>query len=180
MLVYQATSPSGKVYVGITTSTLSNRKKSHKSKAFSGTSRSVFHAAILKYGFDSFIWEVIDTAVSIQELKQKEINWIEQHNCVAPNGYNLSLGGEGTFGYPAWNKGKKMPESMRKKMTDLSKKTPVLCLNTNTNVYTKYESISAAARNLGLNYGSLKISIKRNQPHFQYKFFKGEDVWPVI
>lgn len=57
--------------------------------------------AIEKYGFDSFVIdEIFDVALSLDELNDKEIFYIEQFDSFY-NGYNRTLGGEGMLGYAA-------------------------------------------------------------------------------
>ena len=70
-LVYKATSPSGKIYMGITITSLKERKRLHIKETNSG-SRLPFHAAIRKYGADNILWEIIDTATSWEELCELE------------------------------------------------------------------------------------------------------------
>ena len=68
--------------------------------------------AIEKYGFDAFtVDEVFDVALSHDELKDKEIFYIEQFDSFR-NGYNSTLGGDGMLGYPAPS-GKDNKYSMR-------------------------------------------------------------------
>ena len=63
-------------------------------------------SAVKKYGRNSFTVEMIDTAESNEELNEKEIYWIEKLNCRDHLvGYNISVGGDGVSGIPAWNKG---------------------------------------------------------------------------
>lgn len=68
--------------------------------------------AIEKYGFDAFtVDEVFDVALSYDELKDKEIFYIEQFDSFH-NGYNSTLGGDGMLGYAAPS-GKDNKYSMR-------------------------------------------------------------------
>lgn len=68
--------------------------------------------AIEKYGFDAFVVdEVFDVALSQDELKDKEIFYIEQFDSFY-NGYNCTLGGDGMLGYSAPS-GKDNKYSMR-------------------------------------------------------------------
>jgi hypothetical protein len=79
--------PTGKVYVGIHT-------KGCRSYLGSGK---VLRSAILKYGRDSFVREVIATFETIKEGCALERKWIAELNSKAPNGMNLCDGGEGVF-----------------------------------------------------------------------------------
>ena len=95
-LVYKATSPRGKVYIGITVGSLKERIRLHVKEANTG-SRLPFHAAIRKYGAATIVWSVIDTATSWDALCRLERRYIADHNSKS-EGYNLTLGGEGTYG----------------------------------------------------------------------------------
>lgn len=71
MLIYKATNiENGKCYIGQTTKTLEHRKREHLDSAKNPIFR--FHRAIKMYGADKFIWEVIDTANTVDELNEKE------------------------------------------------------------------------------------------------------------
>jgi len=95
-LVYKATSPSGKVYIGITITPLKERIRLHLREVDRGSHRP-FHNAIRKYGSENIHWEIIDTATSWKELCELEKKYIAEHDS-KNNGYNMTLGGEGTHG----------------------------------------------------------------------------------
>lgn len=98
MIIYKATNKiNGKVYIGQTTKTLEYRRKQHERDAMCIYKPSLyFHNALMKYGFENFLWEIIDTAESQEELDEKEIKWISICNSTNHNkGYNLKLGGNG-------------------------------------------------------------------------------------
>lgn len=79
------------VYVGATTKTLEERKNDHLIKSNNG-SGGYFHQAIQTYCEESFVWSIIDTANSLNELAQKETEYIFSYNSVE-NGYNSDRGG---------------------------------------------------------------------------------------
>jgi group I intron endonuclease len=81
-------------YVGKTASSLASRWSQHKYCAKIG-SNGFLHRAVAKYGPDAFVIEQIDTAASLKELGEKEIQHISRLNSTAPNGYNLTAGGDG-------------------------------------------------------------------------------------
>jgi len=95
-LVYKATSPSGKTYIGITITSLKERKRLHEKDAKKG-SQLPFHAAINKYGVDEISWEIIDHATTWEKLCELEKRYIAHYNSTR-DGYNVALGGEGTYG----------------------------------------------------------------------------------
>lgn len=100
-IIYKATFSNGKCYIGQTTRGLSSRKRDHITSA--GTENVAFHNAINKYGKEDLVWEVIDTANSIEELNEKEFFWIDYYNSYThlenSNGYNMTLGGNSTLGW---------------------------------------------------------------------------------
>ena len=95
-IVYKATSPSGKVYIGITITPLKERKRTHLRSVKNGSGRP-FHNAIRKYKMRNIKWEIIGEADTWSDLCELEIRCIEQFDSYR-NGYNLTKGGEGTFG----------------------------------------------------------------------------------
>lgn len=94
LVVYRAYFDScDKCYIGITNN-LERRKKDHLKDVRLGTNRK-FHKAIRKYGEP--IFEVIETCETIEQLYEAEKRNIEKFDSFK-NGYNSTLGGEGTFG----------------------------------------------------------------------------------
>lgn len=99
MIIYKATNKvNGKVYIGKTKQRFSKRKTEHKTTALRTDKDTVFCRAIRKHGWDSIEWEVIDTASSMVELSEKEKYWVAYFDSYH-NGYNATLGGDGTWGY---------------------------------------------------------------------------------
>ena len=96
MIIYKATNLiNGKIYIGQTIVSLTERKGDHKRKSFKHNSKSSFHSAIRKYGFDNFKWEIIDTAETRKELNDKEKKWIKHYESTNnKKGYNLTSGGD--------------------------------------------------------------------------------------
>ncbi|WP_159950913.1 NUMOD1 domain-containing DNA-binding protein [Polaribacter septentrionalilitoris] len=81
-----------KVYIGLTTKSIEERKKDHIKKSKKGKNYS-FQNAIATYGLDAFKWEQIDEATTIDELAKKEKEYIIKYNSKEV-GYNMSGGGE--------------------------------------------------------------------------------------
>ena len=92
MIVYEAVNKTnGKVYVGLTATSLEKRKGSHLRSAKAG-SGSYFHKALRKYGEDAFEWSVVMTCSTKEAMYKAEmfcISLYEQWQI-----YNTSLGGE--------------------------------------------------------------------------------------
>lgn len=89
-IIYSAkNTKNGKVYIGQTTLSLSKRIKKHYEKR-----DTYFHNALQKNEKDVFVWEVIDTAYSKEELDKKESDWIQFNNSTDREyGYNCTFGG---------------------------------------------------------------------------------------
>lgn len=98
MPLYLVTSPTGKQYVGITTLTVNRRMTGHRTAARQGSPYPL-HAAIRKYGFGAMRVEVLDNCCNLAELQALEVETVAKLNTQAPNGYNLTVGGEGTTGH---------------------------------------------------------------------------------
>jgi group I intron endonuclease len=91
---------SGKRYVGITTKGWSRRWVQHCQRAELG-STGALHRAIKKYGSDAFDLAVLETCNDHAALDAAEIRWISLYQSFGPAGYNLTIGGGGSKGYPA-------------------------------------------------------------------------------
>ena len=86
----------GRGYIGITSRGLKRRWTEHLYDA--GRSRMAISRAIAKHGKDAFSIEPLCSARSWDDICAAEAALIEQHGTKAPNGYNISNGGEGPFG----------------------------------------------------------------------------------
>ncbi len=101
MIIYCAKNIiTGAVYIGQTRLSLRHRRQNHERSAVMSYGklktggRSYFHGALRKYGFDNFEWSAIDTARSLEELDNKEIEWIKHFKSnIKGTGYNLNEGG---------------------------------------------------------------------------------------
>ena len=93
-IIYKATDPDGRVYVGQTVKSLSQRKGNHAYCVKKGDRRTAFHIALRTLGFSAFQWEQIDTAETKEELDAKEKQWIVHFQSDDPAyGYNGTNGG---------------------------------------------------------------------------------------
>ncbi|MEW4922634.1 GIY-YIG nuclease family protein [Algibacter sp. 2305UL17-15] len=92
-IIYKVThKETGTVYIGATTRNLEDRKKDHLKKV-SAKSKKPLHKAIASYGAEAFTWESIDTAITNNELAEKEVNYIFKFS-EDTELYNQSRGGE--------------------------------------------------------------------------------------
>jgi len=122
--IYKATNNiNNKVYIGFTQN-FKKRIASHKigSRNYSNKERkSSFYEAILKYGWNNFSWEIIYQSKELFHTKNEmEPFFIIEYNSYCgfdkSNGYNLTLGGEGSTGRICEEKTKqKLKELMSEK-----------------------------------------------------------------
>ena len=100
-----------KQYVGITND-IERRWRRHKN----ANEGQLIHVAIKKHGVENFIFSHIATAFDEESAKAIEIMLIAEHNTLSPNGYNLTKGGDGTYG-------RIVSVDLRKRIQDTNKKT---------------------------------------------------------
>lgn len=99
-LVYNISNKiNGKKYVGITTKSLEERMYLHISQAGKNSKKNMLIAkAILKYGKDNFSISLLEECDSKEEMLEREKFWISDLDTYK-SGYNMTLGGEGLFGF---------------------------------------------------------------------------------
>lgn len=100
--VYEHISPSGKIYVGITSKKCSSRwgnsGKRYLTRQSNGDySHRYFAPAILKYGWDNFQHIIIATSLKEEEAKALEIKLITKYKNQKIS-YNITDGGDGRLG----------------------------------------------------------------------------------
>jgi predicted GIY-YIG superfamily endonuclease len=82
----------GEVYIGATTNIIRQRQLDHTERAIRGESGQ-FHEAIATHGPKAFTWTQIDTANSVDDMAQKESQYILEYKS-KEEGYNSSVGGD--------------------------------------------------------------------------------------
>lgn len=91
--VYMHTSPTGKIYVGITSYKPCELRWGTGGSGY--TSNKHFWSAIKKYGWNNFKHDIICTEVSLAEACKIECNLITKYNSSDPSfGYNQTTGGD--------------------------------------------------------------------------------------
>ena len=92
-------------------------EKNHMKKGYFHSEKecnSIIVSSIKKYGYEAFEFYVIEYCPN-DKLDEREMFYIQQYNSKAPNGYNLTDGGNSIRGY-------KLTEKDRKKMSEIQKK----------------------------------------------------------
>ena len=119
MVIYLLTdTTNGKQYVGKTMHKLHKRMGEHRR----GTKHYV-DRAIQKHGWENFTIEILEECATSEELSEREQYWIARLNTKAPNGYNLTDGGEGS-------PGRKATDEMRANMSASHPSYHVVCVET--------------------------------------------------
>ena len=86
----------GKQYVGITSRTMPQRLAEHAGVAQRGRSTIIAHA-IAKHGIENFVMRVLAEVETWEELAAMERQAIQEYQTFMPQGYNMTLGGDGTL-----------------------------------------------------------------------------------
>lgn len=98
-----------KQYVGITKFTLEKRFLQHSRRGYA------LSESIKKHGKEKFSIELVEEVDSAEKAYELEQYYIKKYNTKAPNGYNLTDGGDGIFGWePDDEFRKKCSESVKK------------------------------------------------------------------
>ena len=92
MIIYRATSPSSKVYIGQSVNCLAHRRSQHEAEARRGVD-TAFCRAIRKYGAANFRWEILCRTTSIAALNFIEPRYIALYDADGAGGYNSRSGG---------------------------------------------------------------------------------------
>lgn len=96
-IIYKATNLiTNKVYIGQTTKSLKERIRGHY-KAVNQNVNCKFPNALRKYNKEEWCWEIIENAVPIEELDDKEAYYISHFNSYY-SGYNSTLYSNSTRG----------------------------------------------------------------------------------
>lgn len=92
--VYKHVCPDGKVYIGAT-----SRPPKVRWNYGYGYRNSVFYTAVLKYGWNAILHEVISSDLNEEQAYDLEKKLIRDYNSTDPQrGYNVAAGGKGSTG----------------------------------------------------------------------------------
>lgn len=114
-----------KVYIGQT----SNKYPSTRWSAHKNTRKNhPLYNSIKKYGIENFTFIVVINDVPIEELSEKEKEYIKLFDCIHPRGYNLTPGGKALRGKdnPMFGKSGKRNPNYGNKWTDEQKESASL------------------------------------------------------
>lgn len=189
MIIYKITNKlNGKIYIGQTVQSILDRWHDHsRPRLGRHKQRSAIASAISCHGKENFILEEIDSASSLEELNTKEATYIKALNTLAPNGYNLHLGGNSRLCHPEtkekisgslkgrpftnrWTKGNKTPpteerrERIAKALTGRAaphNNTPVVLLETGQ----IFPSVQECAAHFGMERTLVLYYLKTGKPH---------------
>lgn len=188
--VYKITNKvNNKIYIGITNQGSGTRFRHHLYESRIGEP-SPIHKAMAKYGESNFSLEIIDFADTYDELKEKEIYYIDKFNSTDRKiGYNLTKGGDGTFGRlhseetkekirqkaigrkASDEVKKKMSESRKGKCTDIQKEhlkklsikncKVVLQYSVTGEFIAEYSSMKEACEKTGVSKSTIERQLKK-------------------
>lgn len=155
-LIYRATNTvNGKVYIGLTSKSLGDRKIQHfKQASLKNPKRKtmVFVLALRKYGKDAFHWEILSDGLTKEQASDLEKRLIAE--LPPKQKYNTAAGGAGVC--VPWTdarrqlmssimKKRKLPDDVLLAMRERTSR-PVVCLTDGR----QYTSLSAAAKSYGI------------------------------
>lgn len=90
--VYKHTSPSGKVYIGMTKQSVDRRSQNGNGY----NTQRLFWNAIQKYGWDNFEHDILEENLTHDEACEREIYYIHLYKSnIRKYGYNVTSGGDG-------------------------------------------------------------------------------------
>lgn len=110
--LYRHTTPSSKVYIGITMQPVEYRW--NNGKGYMNVKKGPFKSSILKYGWNNIKHEVLFTNLSETLAKHLEKELIRHYKKLKIS-LNVTDGGEGCYGMVPWNKGIKVPYELSNK-----------------------------------------------------------------
>ena len=108
-VVYRHIFPNGKSYIGITCAKPYHRRWRAGSSYYK---QPKVYNAIQKYGWDNIQHEILYSNLSQADANSIEQEMIAKYNSVE-NGYNVSIGGGGTYGIPCSEEKKRTSAGQR-------------------------------------------------------------------
>ena len=113
--VYRITNiANGKSYIGISNNIERRWKYEIRGDSIDKGVNSAIEKAIRKYGEDCFYFEILEVLEDADDRFEAEKMFIKRYDTMAPNGYNLTEGGEGACGF-------KHSDDTKRKMSESKK-----------------------------------------------------------
>lgn len=167
-VIYQYSSPKGKLYIGQTLGKQRKRKDKHKYEAYTKKCNTPFGNAIRKYGWKKIkktykILEVVE-AKNKKDLKriltEKENYYIKKFDTFTPKGYNVKITNQKKIGEYRNKESmyEKISNSLKGKYTNEENPRSKEIINYTTGE--KYPSISEATRQTGIHTQSICRCLK--------------------
>lgn len=143
--VYKHTSPSGKVYIGIT----STKPNVRWANGLGYRNQKVFYRAIQKYGWNNFKHEILFFNLTKDDAKNKEIELIKQYKSNCTRWQNPTYGYNSTDGGDTKTSTIPVSKEIKIKLSNSSyskkKKRKIDCFDLNGNFLITYDSLKNAA-----------------------------------
>lgn len=159
--VYRHTSPSNKVYIGITKQNVKTRWE----YGYGYISCVLFYKAIKKYGWNNIKHEILFSGLSEDKAKELEINLIRHYKALGIS-YNITDGGDGTVGRKKTDREKellrkahlgiKLSEETKRKMSESRKGKPGTMLGKKHSEETKIKMSEAKKGTNNPIYGRIR------------------------
>ena len=135
-----------KVYIGSSTD-VETRWRHHKHASFNENDHHYNYPlmkAFRKYGIDNFLFEIVETVDTIEEMIKRENAWIVKEDCVIPNGYNQTERTDSPM----------FDTNISQKMAETKRETYGKCvceINNNNQIIGIWRSIVECAEDTGLD-----------------------------
>jgi group I intron endonuclease len=170
--IYKITNKiNNKIYIGQTIHSIHSRFLKHKTIArVKNSDYKAIHKAINKYGEDNFLLELVEECHSMEELNNKETEYIKQFNSLSPNGYNLCTGGFNKI--PS-------PETIQK-IKDTRKRRAITRIHMKTGERRTYNSITEAIEEGFTNSSITYCLSKKHKHHAGYYWIYAENELEII
>jgi hypothetical protein len=152
-------------YIGLTKNTLQTRLRGHKKEHRSNRHKSRWIRAC---GMDIEIVLLEASIPSLAEANKKEQQYITLFKALGARLLNATNGGDGTPGFPSWNKGRAC-EYRDKLIGNSPSAKQVACYNLSGNLVEVYRSVKHAATSLGVGRQSIQLVAHRAVGHKQAK-----------
>ncbi len=85
MVIYKATFPNSKCYIGQTRRKFKARYKEHEYASKNIELKYPFYNAIRKYGFENLKWEILEQCKNLKDLNEQEILYIKENKSYIEN-----------------------------------------------------------------------------------------------